>query len=100
MGLLDLHGHSSQPNSFIYGPEYPQNNENYVKCRILAKVLDKVSAFFRYDSSSFRLEEYKNNTARGYFCRKLKVPAYTIETSYALYCSKEEERLFCPLGVA
>jgi hypothetical protein len=34
--------------------------------------------FFRYDYSSFRLEEYKFNTARGYFFKKLKIPSYTI----------------------
>lgn len=49
------------------------------------KIFDKVSKYFSYELSSFKLEEYKYNTARGYFLRRLKVPSYTIETSYALF---------------
>lgn len=28
--------------------------------------------------SEFKLPDYKSNTARGYFLKKLKVPSYTI----------------------
>lgn len=41
--------------------------------------------------SEFRLQDYKTTTARGYFLKRLKIPAYTIETSYALYCDKKNE---------
>jgi hypothetical protein len=41
--------------------------------------------------SEFRLPEYKSNTARGYFLTKLKVPSYTIETSYSLFYEKDKE---------
>lgn len=85
MGFIDLHGHSSQTNSFVYGPEYEENSDSFVECRILPKIIDRVSKYFKYEMSNFRLPNYKTNTARGYFLRRLKVPSYTIETSYALY---------------
>ena len=84
-----MHGHSGQTNSFVYGPEHEQSSDLFLECRIFPKILNKVSKYFKYEMSAFRLEEYKFNTARGYFCKKLKVPAYTIETSYALYYDKE-----------
>lgn len=56
MGFLDMHGHSSQPNSFVYGPEYENGSENYIECRILPKILDQSSKYFKYDMSNFKLE--------------------------------------------
>lgn len=50
--------------------------------------MDKMSKYFKYDMSEFKLQAYKTNTARGFFMKKLKVPSYTIETSYALYRDK------------
>ena len=86
---MDMHGHSGQPNSFVYGPEHEESSDNFVQCRILPKILDRLSRYFKYDMSEFRLQEYKSSTARGYFMKRLKVPSYTIQTSYALYCDKE-----------
>lgn len=42
--------------------------------------------------SEFKLEDYKFNTARGFFFKKLKIPSYTIETSYALYHQKQKSK--------
>ena len=43
-----MHGHSGQTNSFIYGPEYEQNSDLFLECRIFPKILDKVSKYFKY----------------------------------------------------
>jgi len=61
-----------------------------MECRIFPKILDKISKYFKYDMSEFRLPEYKSNTARGYFLKKLKIPSYTIETSYSLFYQKDK----------
>jgi hypothetical protein len=55
MSFLDMHGHSSQTNSFIYGPEHEESSNLFVECRIFPKILDKVSKYFKYDMSSFKL---------------------------------------------
>ena len=78
IGFMDMHGHSGQPNSFVYGPEHEESSDNFVECRILPKIWDRLSKYFKYDMSEFRLQEYKSSTARGYFMKRLKVPSYTI----------------------
>ncbi len=59
--------------------------------RLLPKILELKSSYFKYESCTFKLEEYKKNTARGYFINKLDVMAYTIESSYALYDKQIEQ---------
>ena len=59
--------------------------------RFFPKVLENLTDVFNYNKCTFKLEECKLNTARGYFLSKLKVMAFTIESSYALYDSRKEE---------
>ena len=40
---------------------------------------------FKYWSCTFKLEEYKRYTARGFFLNSVGTLAYTIEASYAFY---------------
>lgn len=39
--FIDLHGHSIKKNVFLYGPDYPVWDTDYLKCRMLAKLLDE-----------------------------------------------------------
>ena len=39
--FIDMHGHSIKKNVFLYGPDYPVWDTNYLKCRILSKLLDE-----------------------------------------------------------
>lgn len=55
MGFLDFHGHSTQTNSFVYGPEYEEGSDEFVECRILPKLIEQSSKYFNYSMSSFKL---------------------------------------------
>ena len=83
--FIDLHGHTSSKNIFTYGPDFETGNSNYYMARLLPKLLDLKSDYFKYDHCSFKLDEYKVNTARGYFLSQVGVMAYTVEASYAIY---------------
>lgn len=48
--------------------------------------------------SEFKLPEYKYNTARGHLLKRLKIPSYTIETSYALFRDKQDQTIQ-PMGL-
>lgn len=83
---LDFHGHSRKKNTFFYGPSYSIHEPNYYKCRILAKLIEKVDSNFRFHSCSFSIDEEKKQTARAVMLEQLHVPfAYTIETSIGFY---------------
>lgn len=62
--FLDFHGHSRKKNTFFYGPVYSIAEPNYYKCRILPKLIEKISNPFRYHSCSFSIIEDKKKTAR------------------------------------
>ena len=55
-------------NVFIYGPEFPVWDPNYLKSRLLPKILDEKTMMFRYYSCIFRISKGKRSTARGVFC--------------------------------
>jgi len=58
---------------------------NYYQIRLLPKLLNSKSPYFKYHSSTFKLEDYKKNTARGFFLNKVGINACTIEASYGSY---------------
>jgi hypothetical protein len=41
LGFIDLHGHSRRKNVFVYGPYYQIHHDNYLKMRILPKLLSE-----------------------------------------------------------
>ena len=53
--FIDMHGHSVKKNVFIYGPDYSIWDPNYLKCRILPKLLDEKTSMFRYYGCIFRV---------------------------------------------
>lgn len=75
---MDIHGHSTKRNIFTYGPDYPITAREYDICRLIPKLIENNCDIFKYSSCSFKLEECKVNTARGYFLRQLRVMAYTL----------------------
>lgn len=67
--FIDIHGHSLKKNVFMYGNQYPLSSEKYYRTRLLPKLFNDESNFFRYWSSQFKYEHYKRNTARIYFAK-------------------------------
>jgi hypothetical protein len=53
--FLDFHGHSVKKNVFTYGPEFPIFSNDFLKCRLLPKLLSQKTQMFRYWSSIFRV---------------------------------------------
>jgi len=39
LAFVDLHGHSRKKNAFVYGNYYPIHSENYLRLRMLPKLL-------------------------------------------------------------
>lgn len=84
--FLDLHGHSVKKNLFIYGPEYPIYSPNYLKCRVLAKLMSEATEIFRYWSGLWRVQPNKRTTARAILNSEFKIcNCFTVECSNALY---------------
>lgn len=86
MAFIDLHGHSRKKNVFSYGPEYPIHNLNYIKSRILPKIISDKTDMFRFFSSEFKVEPSKEKTARVVIWREFGVVnCFTIEASFLGY---------------
>jgi hypothetical protein len=80
--FIDLHGHSLKKNVFLYGPEFPVYDTNYMKSRMLAKMLAERTAMFRYYGCMFRVSEHKRSTARGVFSEEDDLwNCFTLESS-------------------
>ena len=62
----DFHGHSRKKNTFFYGPAYSLTHPNYYKCRVLAKLIEKVNNSFRFWSCFFAISEGKKSTGRAF----------------------------------
>ena len=39
MAFIDMHGHSRKKNVFVYGPQEPLHTANYLKMRIIPKLI-------------------------------------------------------------
>jgi hypothetical protein len=76
---IDIHGHSSKKNIFMYGPDYSIQTSNYDLCRQLPKLMSNLSKYFRYYSCNFRISDVKSSTSRAIFNRCLDIPfSYTM----------------------
>lgn len=59
-----MHGHSTKKNVFVYGPQVPLHSENYLKIRIIPKLLSEETEMFRFHSCKFYNEKSKETAAR------------------------------------
>lgn len=78
--ICDLHGHSRRKNIFMYGcedPDYPELTREF------PYVLSKLSSYFSFKSSSFRMQKSKESTLRITIYKETKVAkTYTLESSF------------------
>lgn len=83
---FDFHGHSRKKNTFFYGPAYQISHPNYLKSRILPKIVEKIDNTFRYYSCNFNISEGKKTTGRALMFESLNIPfTYTVESSIGLF---------------
>ena len=89
--FLDFHGHSTKKNTFMYGPEFPIVDRFYYEARLFPKLLGNATPMFRYYSCLFKINSFKETTARAIILRKIGVPlSYTIETSNGSFFDYEK----------
>lgn len=81
-----MHGHSRKKNVFVYGPYYQIHHENYLKMRILPKILSEKTSMFRFFASKFKIEKSKEKTARVVLFREFNIlNCFTLEASFLGY---------------
>ena len=81
--VIDMHGHSKKKNIFIYGPYYQIHHENYLKMRVIPKLLSDFTPMFRYFSCKFRVSQSKLKTARIVLHKEFGLMnSFTLEASF------------------
>jgi hypothetical protein len=92
LSFFDIHQHSGRKSIFMYAPYYPLHSKQYLKIRLLPKLLAERSEMFRYYSCKFRVEKYKEGCARLALWRDLHIMnCFTIECSALGFLTKERE---------
>jgi cytosolic carboxypeptidase protein 2/3 len=92
LAFIDIHAHSNRKSCFMYGPHYPLHSSNYMKIRVIPKLLSERTAMFRFYSCKFRTEEYKESWARLSLWRDFKIQtSLTIESSFHGYLDENRD---------
>lgn len=50
LAFIDVHSHSNRKSIFMYGPYYPLHSSNYMKIRVIPKLMSERTAMFRFYS--------------------------------------------------
>lgn len=94
LAFIDLHQHSQKKSIFIYGPYYPLHTDKYLKIRVIPKLLSERTEMFRFFSSRFRFEKYKQSCSRITIGRLYNiVNCFTLECSSYGYINQERQTL-------
>ena len=74
----------------MYGPEFPIFSHNYLRCRVLPKLLNDRTTMFRYWSGIWRVSKAKKATARAVFFQQFNIAhCFTVEASNgSFYCGE------------
>jgi hypothetical protein len=88
--ICDLHGHTKKFNVFMYGccktPNDLIDSQKNLMAKSIPFMFSTTSKFFSMQNSHFRIERYKETTARIVLFNDLDLPhSYTIESSFFGY---------------
>lgn len=84
--FIDLHGHSSQPNVFCYGPPHHKASEHYDSSRLFPYLIQLKNKDFNFGQCSYEISPQKKHCARSVFLERLGFHySYTIESSFGIY---------------
>lgn len=89
---LDLHGHSTKPDVFTYGPEMGDSDKLYRLARYYTKLLGERLKCFKPNRCSWQIPKSKSSTARAVMIRTFGIKlTYTVEasTSARTVCSED-----------
>lgn len=85
----DMHGHSMKKNVFMYACNYKSNtfsvddNKTNIFIRLIPYLLSRKNPLFSYESCHFRMEKFKETTARIVNFKEFNILAsYTLEASF------------------
>jgi len=83
----DLHAHSMQKYIFMYGCSNLLNDIDYIRknaaIRLIPLLISLMSKHFSYEFSRFRMEKYKESTARIVLFKEFDIlNSYTCEASF------------------
>lgn len=84
MYYLDLHGHSTKKNSFVYGPEYDLWDTKFERAKIFPKLVSFKTPMFKLNSCVYKVANYKKSTARAFLLGFVPF-CYTVESSIGIY---------------
>ena len=65
--FIDLHGHSTKPNVFSYGPELAKHDPLFDLVRVLPKMISEESEAFKFTKCTWKINKCKKATARAVF---------------------------------
>lgn len=92
LSFIDVHSHANRKSIFMYGPHYPLHSSNYMKIRVIPKLMSERTPMFRFYSWKFKTEEYKENWARLSLWKDFKIKtSLTIESSFHGYLDENRE---------
>ena len=85
--FCDMHGHSMKKNVFMYACSYPDRSLDSIRSNLYIKLMPYLmqsnSKFFSYKDSHFRVDKFKESTARVVVFREFDILAsYTLEASF------------------
>lgn len=69
--FMDLHGHSTRPNVFSYGPELQKSDALFDLVRLLPMMFGLESQAFKFTKSNWKINKGKKATARAVVLDKL-----------------------------
>ena len=70
VGLIDLHGHSTRPGVFTYGPQLAPTDPLKEFAQVYPWMVGQKSSMFRFDKCTYKIPKAKLSTARAYFLFK------------------------------
>jgi cytosolic carboxypeptidase protein 2/3 len=90
LAFIDMHGHSRKKSVFMYGPSVPMHNMQYLKMRVIPRLLAEETDMFRYHSCRFQNEPNKKGTARVLINKEFNVTnCFTLEASFHGYFDRD-----------
>ena len=92
--FLDLHGHSTKPNVFTYGPDMPETDKLSRVAKYYTKIVSESVPYFKYDDCTWHIPKSKKSTARAVMIRQIGVKmCFTVEASTSCIAVEAEGKL-------
>lgn len=92
VGLLDLHGHSTRPGVFTYGPQLASSDSLYEFTKVFPWMVAQKTSMFKFEKCTYTVPKQKLSTARAYFLFK-KGSCYLRSRQVRLHSRSQRRRV-------